>query len=102
MVSNLVRNAIRHSPPGEAVEAAVERIEAEVRIAVRDRGPGIPGDQFPRLFERFYQAFGAERPTGSGLGLSIAQGVAKLHKGRIEVANRPGGGYAFEVMLPQA
>ena len=99
MVSNLVRNAIRFSPPGESVVVAVDRVESEVRIAVRDRGPGIPADQLPRLFERFYQVPGVERPAGSGLGLSIAQGVAKLHKGRIGVANRLGGGCAFEVIL---
>jgi two-component system OmpR family sensor kinase len=102
MVSNLLRNAIRFSPPGETVGVAVDRVGSEVRIAVRDRGPGIPADQLPRLFERFYQAPGVERPTGSGLGLSIAEGVAKLHKGRIGVANRPGGGCEFEVILSLA
>jgi two-component system OmpR family sensor kinase len=102
MVSNLVRNAIRFSPPGEQVEVAVERVKTEVVVGVRDRGPGIPEDQLPRLFERFYQAPSAERPAGSGLGLSIAQSVAKLHQGRIRVTNRAGGGCAFEVTLPQA
>jgi two-component system OmpR family sensor kinase len=102
MVGNLVRNAIRFSPPGERVEVVVERVDEQVRIAVRDRGPGIPDDQLPRLFERFYQARNAERPGGSGLGLSIARSVAKLHKGGIGVARRPGGGCEFEVTLPRA
>jgi two-component system OmpR family sensor kinase len=102
MVGNLLRNAIRFSPPGETVEVAVDRVDTDVRIAVRDRGPGIPADQIPRLFERFYQVPGAGRPAGSGLGLSIAQGVARLHKGRITVANRPDGGCAFEVLISQA
>jgi len=100
MVRNLVRNAVRFSPPGESVEVAVERVGGRARIAVRDHGPGVPEELLPRLFERFVQAQSHERPAGSGLGLSIAQGVAKLHNGRISVANRPGGGCEFEVMLP--
>lgn len=100
MVSNLARNAIRFSPPGECVNVSVESIENHVRIFVRDRGPGIPEEEIPRLFERFYQASGAHRPGGSGLGLSIAQSVARLHKGRIEVSNRSGGGCECTVTLP--
>ena len=102
MVSNLVRNAIRFSPPGESVEVAVEHGENHVRIAVRDRGPGISHDQLPRLFERFYQAQSDPRPAGSGLGLSIAQSVARLHKGEIRVENRAEGGCEFVVTLPLA
>ena len=102
MVSNLVRNAIRFSPPGETVEVAIEPAGSDVRIAVRDRGPGVPEDQLPRLFERFYQVPGAERPAGSGLGLSIVQGVVKLHRGHISVANRPAGGCVFDATLPRA
>jgi heavy metal sensor kinase len=102
MVSNLVRNAIRFSPPGETVEVAVEGGESQVRVTVRDRGPGIPDDQLPHLFERFYQAPDTGRPAGSGLGLSIAQGVAKLHGGQIDVANRSDGRCEFQITLPRA
>ena len=102
MVSNLIRNAIRFSPPGETVSVSVQWVESDVCISVDDRGPGIPDDQIPRLFERFYQVPGSERPAGSGLGLSIAQGVAKLHKGSIAAANRPGGGCSFKVTLSRA
>jgi signal transduction histidine kinase len=100
MVSNLVRNAIRFSPPNERVEIEVFRVEGQAGVAVRDRGPGIPADQLPRLFERFYQVHAGGRPTGSGLGLSIAQSAAKLHRGRITAENRPDGGSAFTVYLP--
>jgi two-component system OmpR family sensor kinase len=100
MVSNLVRNAIHFSPPGKPVAVAVEANGQHVCIRVRDRGPGIPEDQLPRLFERFYQAERGQRPAGSGLGLSIAQSVAKLHKGHITVANRAEGGCEFTVTLP--
>lgn len=102
MVSNLVRNAIRFSPLGEGVEVTVERDERQVRLTVRDRGPGIPEDQIPRLFERFYQTQGDPHPAGSGLGLSIAQSVARLHHGSIHVLNRRQGGTEFTVTLPVA
>lgn len=101
MVNNLVRNAIRFSPPGSLVEVAIERQGSDVKIAVRDRGPGVPEDQLPHLFERFYQAAAGGRPAGSGLGLSIAQSAARLHGGSIRAANRPGGGCEFEVTLPE-
>ena len=99
MVGNLVRNAIRFSPPNERVEIEVFRKQGKACIAVRDRGPGIPEDQLPRLFERFHQAHPGERRGGSGLGLSIAQSVAKLHGSRIVAENRPDGGSAFTIYL---
>jgi heavy metal sensor kinase len=99
MVSNLVRNAVRFSPPGECVDVTVEHIRQHVRIAVRDRGSGIPEDQIPRLFERFYQAPDDHRPAGSGLGLSIAQSVVRLHRGQIQVGNLVQGGCEFVVTL---
>jgi len=102
LLSNLLRNAIRFSPPGERVEVAVATAGEHVRITVADRGPGIPEDQLPHIFERFYQASHVERPAGSGLGLSIAQSVAQLHQGRIRATNRPGSGCEFEVTLPRA
>lgn len=98
-VGNLVRNAIRFSPPGESVDVLVERVRDHVRIAVRDRGPGIPENQIPRLFERFYLAPDDRRPAGSGLGLSIAQSIVRLHHGDIRVRNLPQGGCEFAVTL---
>jgi two-component system OmpR family sensor kinase len=100
MLINLVRNAIRFSPPGECVEIEVRRADGQVCVAVRDRGPGIAVDQLPRLFERFHQAPSDGRSTGAGLGLSIAQAVAKLHRGRLVVDNQPDGGCVFTAGLP--
>jgi signal transduction histidine kinase len=96
MFSNIIRNAIRFSPLGEAVDIRIDQPgDSRISIVVRDRGPGIPQLHLDRLFERFYQApeF-TDGPQGSGLGLAIAQGVARLHGGSITVANMSEGGCA--------
>lgn len=102
MVSNLVQNGVRYSPSGEVVEVEVRLVQPYVRVIVRDRGAGIPAKHIDRVFERFYRVPRVEDPTGTGLGLAIAKGVARLHKGRIDVSNRTGGGCEFVVELPLA
>lgn len=120
MVDNLVRNAIRFSPRGEAVEVALapgagapRSGEDESRIArgsgdwititVRDRGPGIPENLLDTIFDRFTQAPEEQASgRGAGIGLEIAKGVAELHGGDISVANCPDGGARFEIHLPVA
>jgi len=100
MLDNLVRNAVRFSPSGGRVTIAVEAEEEEGRIIVRDQGPGVPEEEIHRLFDRFTQSLNEEsRGRGHGLGLSIAQGVAELHGGRISVRNHPEGGCEFTVTL---
>lgn len=110
MLDNLVRNAVRFSPPGEAVDLQLRRGgpndrrgEGWITITVRDRGPGIPEQLIPIIFDRFTQA-PEERAgrRGTGLGLEIAKGVAELHGGDITVSNCPDMGARFEVHLPAA
>jgi signal transduction histidine kinase len=108
MVSNLLRNAIRFAPAGQAVEVTVrQRLHegaARVAIEVADRGPGIDPAAMTRVFDRFVHgvaAGGADAGGGgAGLGLAIARSVAELHGGGIRVADRPGGGCVFTVELP--
>jgi two-component system phosphate regulon sensor histidine kinase PhoR len=70
---------------------------------VRDHGPGLAREHIERVFDRFYQVPGDEsRLRGSGLGLAIAKSVAGLHRGTIDVSNRPPGGCEFEVRMPVA
>ncbi len=102
MIDNLIHNAVRFSREGQRVEVSVVPIDATCQVRVRDFGPGVPEDLKDRLFERFVQAPGeAARGRGHGLGLSIAQGIAELHGGRIAVHNMTeGGGCEFTVSLP--
>jgi len=103
MCDNLLRNAVRHSPPGEVAEVEVALTSSEATIAVRDRGPGLPPEDLHRVFERFYRVAREGQPvSGTGLGLAIARAVAQLHHGAIRAANREGGGCEFTVRLPLA
>ncbi len=103
MVANLIRNAVRHSPTGKAVEIEVAARGAEATIAVRDAGPGIPAHLLDRVFDPFFRVpREASVIEGMGLGLAIARGVAELHRGTIQAANRPGRGCDFVIRLPLA
>ncbi len=99
MVDNLVRNAIRFSPEGQAVVIRTEDLGTECLVTVSDAGTGVPPELIAKLFDRFTQAR-TEAGRGHGLGLSIAQGIAELHGGRIAARNLPGGGCEFTVRLP--
>jgi two-component system sensor histidine kinase MprB len=92
-VSNLVDNAVKWSPPGEAVALSL----AEGALTVRDHGPGFADGDLPRVFERFYRADGARGLPGSGLGLAIVRQAAEAHGGSAEAANAPGGGALLRV-----
>jgi signal transduction histidine kinase len=102
---NLMENAIRHTPRGTQVRAAVERVDGHVRLVVEDDGPGIPEELRGRVFERFVRGAG-DRGGSSGLGLSIVLAVAESHGGSVTFqsptsngASRPRG-TRFEVTLP--
>ena len=101
MIANLLRNAIRHSPPDEVVDVKLIADGTNASITVRDRGPGIPSEYLGKVFDRFFRV-PRERGTfkGVGLGLTIVRGVARLHDGSVVVSNHPDGGCEFEVHLP--
>ncbi|WP_392544353.1 sensor histidine kinase [Oryzobacter telluris] len=104
VVTNLVANALRHTPPGSPVEVAVGGGDGEVAIEVRDHGPGVPSDVATKVFERFYRADpsrGRTQGGGSGLGLAIVAAIVAQHHGRVGVAPTAGGGATFVVRLPQ-
>jgi two-component system OmpR family sensor kinase len=100
LVLNLLENALRHTDPGTAVEASVERSNGEVVLAVEDDGPGIPETMADKVFERFFRGAG-DRSGSSGLGLSIVRAVATSHQGTVTLEPPlDGRGARFVVRLP--
>ena len=97
-VTNLIDNAIKHSPPGADVELELEGGE----LTVRDHGPGIAREDLPHVFDRFYRGADARRRPGSGLGLAIVRQVVTEHGGTVVAERAPGGGTLMRVRLPGA
>ncbi|KYG00720.1 histidine kinase, partial [Sorangium cellulosum] len=101
VIANLVGNAIKFTPAGGEVAIRAEPWGREVRVSVRDTGPGIPEDQRARIFERYWQAKETAH-KGTGLGLSIAKALVEVHGGRIWVESKVGEGSTFFFTLPAA
>lgn len=99
----LLGNALKFSPPESTISIVAWRDGNTVRVAVRDRGPGIPHDEIESIFERFYRGKQArETVAGTGIGLSIAREIISAHHGRLWVENSRGGGAEFSFILPAA
>ena len=100
VLTNLVENAAKYgSPVGLVVEGAVADDGEAVVVAVTDRGEGIPPEDLPRVFERFFRREEG-RPTGTGLGLWITRGLVEAHGGTVEATSTVGEGSTFRVTLP--
>ena len=100
--SNLIENAIKYSPENSRILLSTEEVDGHVIIQVADQGMGIPEDELPHVFDKFYRSKSAKSsPTkGSGLGLYLAKYFIELHNGTISVDSRLGGGSTFTVNLP--
>jgi signal transduction histidine kinase len=107
-ISNLIANAVKFTQAGGAIAVGVRAAAGSVQFTVSDNGPGIDEEDLPRIFERFYRgrkaasvedAWGVE---GAGLGLAIAQSVARAHGGLVRVESAPGRGSTFVVEIPIA
>lgn len=104
VLANLVGNALRHTPAGGAVTVQARLLDGRIQVEVADSGDGIPAEDLPRVFERFYRGEKSRsRATGgSGLGLAIAKAIVEAHGGKIAVDSRPGEGAHFSFFLPRA
>lgn len=97
VLANLLSNALRHTPPGGAVQIAVAECDDGVSLTVSDTGPGIPAHEVAHIFDRFVKSTDS---GGAGLGLAIAKTLVEAHAGRITVASAPGSGTIMRVTLP--
>jgi two-component system phosphate regulon sensor histidine kinase PhoR len=99
---NLIHNAVKYTKPGGEVVLFAEAGIGEVRFAVRDTGIGIPAEDIPRIFERFYRVEKSRAGSGTGLGLSIARHIVEAHKGKIWAESVEGQGSTFYFAIPTA
>jgi two-component system sensor histidine kinase CpxA len=100
-VENVVRNAIRHTAEGTAVELSLEAGDARAALRVRDHGPGVPESMLAEIFVPFRRVADGGS-DGAGLGLAIAERAVSVHRGKIRAMNAPQGGLVVEIELPMA
>jgi PAS domain S-box-containing protein len=101
MLMNLAGNAIKFTPEGGRIELAAHQVDGQVRVEVRDNGPGIPPEQQQRIFEAFFRLTQTGSATeGTGLGLAITARLVELHGGKLGIESKPGEGACFYFSLP--
>src|SRR5207245_2488998 len=101
VLTNLIGNAIKFTPEGGRIELVARQVDNQVRIEVRDNGPGIPPEQQQRIFEAFVRLTQTGSATeGTGLGLAITARLVELHGGKLGIESQPGEGACFYFSLP--
>jgi len=101
VLMNLAGNAIKFTPEGGRIELAARQVDNQVRVEVRDNGPGIPPEQQQRIFEAFFRLAQTGAATeGTGLGLAITARLVEMHGSKLEIESKPGKGTCFHFSLP--
>ncbi|MFF4697026.1 sensor histidine kinase [Streptomyces chattanoogensis] len=100
LLSNLLDNAAKFSPPGGPVDTELTVVSGELHLTVRDHGPGIAPADLPHVFDRFYRAEAARALPGSGLGLAMALQIARAHGAELTAERAAGGGALFRLRMP--
>jgi signal transduction histidine kinase len=98
--TNLLSNAVKYAPHGPQIEVEARAVGSEVVVSVRDSGLGIPKNEIPKLFEKFFRASTSTGIPGTGIGLHLVKHLVELHHGRITVDSTEGEGTTFTVALP--
>jgi signal transduction histidine kinase len=99
---NLGDNAVKYTPAGGRISIWLKPHDREVIFTISDSGVGIPAEDLPRVFDRFYRGRTSRSSSGTGLGLAIVKRIVEAHGGSIEVESRLGDGSTFRVKLPLA
>ena len=102
LVANLLDNALKYNSPGGAVKVEVNCDDNDVKVRVDDNGVGIAEKDLPHIFQRFFRCDKSRSEEGTGLGLSLAQAIARAHGGSIDVQSVPGKGSSFTLTVPKA
>ncbi|MEU3530900.1 HAMP domain-containing sensor histidine kinase [Streptomyces murinus] len=102
LLSSLLDNAAKFSPPGRPVEVTLARTTGGTVLEIRDHGPGIAAEDLPYVFDRFYRARTARALPGSGLGLAMARQIARAHHADLTAGQAPGGGALFRLRTPDS
>jgi len=102
VISNLLTNAIRHTPSGSRITVTIRKDDEKLAISVADTGEGIAPEDLPHVFERFYRSGSsrARKEGGTGLGLAIVKQMVEAHEGKVRVESKTGTGSIFSILLP--
>jgi heavy metal sensor kinase len=101
VLTNLLTNAVEYTPPGGEVRIEAQSKNGMACVDVADTGPGIPPEELPHLFDRFYRVDKSRSALHAGLGLAIVKAIVEAHGGTISVSSPAGGGATFSFQLPQ-
>ena len=102
LFSNLIENAIVHTPDGTRIEIALQIEKNAATVSVRDNGPGVPQEEHARLFQPLYRREASRSRPGYGLGLALVSAIAELHEAKIRIESVDSGGFWISVALPMA
>ncbi len=102
LITNLLTNALKFTPSGGRVTVQAGPAGAQAVLQVTDTGVGIPADELPKIFDRFWRGRGAARVSGSGIGLAVAAELARAHSGQLNARSEPGHGAQITLTLPRA
>jgi two-component system, OmpR family, sensor histidine kinase BaeS len=102
VTTNLLTNALKFTPPGGRVTIDTRQVGPDAILEVTDTGTGIPADDLPHIFDRFWRGRDAAQTSGSGIGLTIAAELAQAHGGHLAASSQPGEGTQMTLTLPRA